>query len=167
MAKLEGPRLDTVAYRVLCRIVDLGGCATHAQLLDMLSADYRKQSTFKRYVTDVLLRYEVVTLDNDHLTLRATQHGKEYIGAQIKVEPPAKYEGQIAPARIRTFCEFNVQKHRAVAPQRPGADDYKQIPSLYTAAVVKQAEVNEHGAIIRTTTVGHVIRKLPDGKVVA
>ena len=42
----------------------------------------------------------------------------------------------------------------------------KNIPSLFTAAVVEKTGVNENGAITRSIVVGHVVRKLPNGEVV-
>ena len=171
MTKLKGPRHGSPAHKAICRIVDLGGCARMSQLLSVIPVEYHQINLFRKHVleplSDYALIYTVTGKETD--VLKATPVGKDFAGRFVMSMLPTatKFVGEIAPARTRAVRELNVDKHRAVAPYRPGSDEYKQIPSLYTSAVVKQAEVNEHGAIIHTTTVGHVIRKLPDGKVVA
>lgn len=166
MAKLEGPRSDTGAYRALCRIAALGS-ATHADLLVVLPVKYHMVGKFKRYVVEVLASYSLVDIDDGGVTLHATKRGRQFCGVEVAPVPPVKYVGEIVPKRTHVVRELNWNRHRAVAPYRPGADDFKNIPSLYTAEVVKKTVVNEHGCITNITEVGNVIRKLPGGKVVA
>lgn len=166
MAKLAGPRQDTVAFRALCRIVALGGRAKHADLLTVLPAKYHQVGMFRRYIVEVLASYSLVDFDDDGVTMVATKLGRQFCGVDVKAPAAAKYVGEVAAKRVQIVRDLDLSRHRVVAPYRPGADEYINIPSLYTAGVVDKTGVNENGAITRSIVVGHVVRKLPNGEVV-
>ncbi|MFZ6871143.1 hypothetical protein ACO0LF_03650 [Undibacterium sp. Di27W] len=169
MAKHAGPRPGSAAYKAICRIVDLGGSAKMSALLGVLPIEYHTVAMFRRYVIHILVDHALIFADMcDGQILRATQYGKDFAGRAVKSQLPTadKYVGEVVQPRTRTVRELNLKRHRAVAPFRPGSDDFKKIPSLFTADVVEKLEPNEFGALIRTVTVGKTVRKLPSGEVV-
>lgn len=166
-ARRSGPRPGSAAHRAICRLVELGGRTKLCRLLDVIPVEYHTVHMLERYVLIPLAEYAFLIEEGEFV--RATPKGKEYAGQHLVTHLPVaqEYVGQIVPGRVQVNRPLNLAKHRAVAPFRPGADDYKKIPSLFTAEVVEKVGPNEHGAIIRTIEVGKVIRKLPGGKVVA
>lgn len=163
----SGPRHGSPAHKVICRLVDLGGRARISALRGVIPVEYHAVHMLERHVLVPLAEFAFVMEEGEYL--RATRKGKEYAGQHVTALLPVsqKFVGQIVPGRVQVNRPLNLARHRAVAPFRPGADDYKKIPSLYTAEVVETAEVNEHGAIIESVKVGRVVRKLPNGEVVS
>ncbi|MFZ3001409.1 MAG: hypothetical protein WA071_13860 [Undibacterium umbellatum] len=166
-ARRTGPRPGSAAHRAICRLVELGGRTKLCRLLDVIPVEYHTVHMLERYVLIPLAEYAFLIEEGEFV--RATPKGKEYAGQHLVTHLPVaqEYVGQIVPGRVQVNRPLNLAKHRAVAPFRPGSDDYKKIPSLFTAEVVETAEVNEHGAIIETVKVGRVVRKLPNGEVVS
>lgn len=129
MARHIGPRAGSAPYKVIFRIVDLGGIATKDALMHLLGDECQSDAHFNIKVTEVLERYGFVTVSRKGLKL--TPLGKAYV-AQFEVIPLVeKYVGKIVPPRaapVRTV--LNTKKYGLVIPMREGAFDYRNIPSL-------------------------------------
>lgn len=131
MARHLGPRVGSAPYKIICRVVDLGGTANKSALMPLLTSEFQSRTAFKTKVTDVLERYAFVTVADD--VFKATPAGKDYVAqfavADLPVEP--RYVGQIVPARTAPpIRPLDLRKHFAAMPSREGAFAHRDIPSL-------------------------------------
>ena len=132
MPKIYGPRTGSAAHVAICRIVELGGIASFAQVVAYLKPEQQPLKEFRQRVLIPLIDFGYVHVI-DESKFKATSTGREYAGRHIPhLLPIAKtYHGQVALSRTHNPCrELNIKKHRAVAPFRPGSEDYKDIPSM-------------------------------------
>lgn len=131
MSRHAGPRPESAAHKVMCRLVDLGGKATTPQLLAVLGAEYHSVVRFNSQVTDQVILYSLATVVDGHFT--ATLKGKNMVAlhAGRHLPPAAKYVGKVATARVAPKERpLNVGKHFTQSIIRDGALDYRSIPSL-------------------------------------
>jgi hypothetical protein len=119
---------SSVAHKVICRLVDLGGTSKISRLIEVLSSEYQRAHMIQERVIEPLLLRGYVT-QIDAATLRATPLGKDYAGrfiAKALARMP-QYVGQIATARITKPSSFCRQP---MSVYREGAFAYREIPSL-------------------------------------
>jgi len=132
MAKHTGPRAESAAYKVICRLVDLGGTATTSRLMDVLSAEYRSLTRFGIQVTDILQSFRFITVNGG--TFVATDAGKLFVARLEKRPAPvaAPYVGKVAPVRdVTPFKPLSYFALREAARRTPraGAFTHRDIPS--------------------------------------
>ena len=132
MARNYGPRHGSAAHVAICRIVELGGQATFAQIITHLKPEQQPLHAFRQFVLIPLVDHGYVQVIDGSM-FKATSTGKEYAGRYISHLLPAvkPYQGQVALSRSHNpRRDLNLAKHRSVAPFRPGSDDHLRIPSL-------------------------------------
>jgi len=135
MARAFEPRAGSSAHIAICHIVHLGGTATFQQISPNLTPSHQARANFDSVVIRPLMDFGFITRDGRY-TLKATEKGKEYAGRFLCNSLPrhVEYVGAIAPSRtFNPRRELDVAKRRAVAPYRPGSDEYRNIPSLMGA----------------------------------
>ncbi|MFZ6686602.1 hypothetical protein ACO0K0_02505 [Undibacterium sp. SXout11W] len=132
MAKFYLPRKGSSPHIAICHIVHLGGTATYQQIAPHLTPSHQSRVHFDSIVVSPLLDFGFITRDGRY-SFKATEKGKDYAGQYLSDALPCheQYVGKTVPGRtFNPQRELNIAKHRAVAPFRPGSDDYKEIPSL-------------------------------------
>ncbi|MFZ6819834.1 hypothetical protein [Undibacterium sp. Ji22W] len=125
-------RTNSPAHIVMCRLVDLGGCALIARLIEVLTAEQQRVSVIQERVICPLVERGFVILLNE-TTLKATQAGKDYAGSFLGRSLPhfERYVGQPAASRIApSFRPLNLSKLISGRPIREGAFEYVSIPSM-------------------------------------
>jgi len=143
----ESPKLRTnsPAHMVICRLVDLGGCALISRLTEVLTPEQQRVQVISERVIDPLVdRGYVIQMDD--ASLKATSAGKEYAGSFLGRSLPRfeRYVGQPAGVRVaKPFRPLDVAKLAAGRPIREGAFEYSSIPSMMGGARVLNGEVVE------------------------
>lgn len=138
-------RTSSPAHVVLCRLVDLGGCALISRLVEVLSAEQQRVQVIRaRVIAPLVERGYVAEVDGN--SLRATKAGKEYAGSFLGRSLPRfeRFEGRPAASRVAPpFRPLNFAKLNASCPIREGAFEYESIPSMMGGARVLNGEVVE------------------------
>lgn len=146
---------DSGAFRRLQDIINLSGTT---RLKDL------KDDGMRVYQIEVLLDYGYIIGMGGRVSV--TQAGRDYmqevlcsrgelaevVAAQVKDEQVSRPYASIRPTV-------------GARPYRPGSEDYKKVPSLFTSNVVEKKTVDAHGNPVKEIETGTVIRKLPSGEV--
>lgn len=150
MARHVGPRADSAAHKVICRLVDLGGTANAATLMEVVGVEFRSVWRFRIKVIEVLEQHSLAIIRDG--IFKATPMGKDYV-AEFKARAlpiTPKYVGEIVPARtapparplsLKYLTDFPMRdgalidnhtgrRFYAVFPMRDGAFAHRDIPSL-------------------------------------
>ncbi len=159
MADQSYPKKNSNAERILNAVHALGGNVKANQLMSFLRSDARSKSTFIRALSSLEIRGFVIIEHGGLVNLSAEAKRQFSQKAQLPVLPL----GQVAGKRQAVIRPIRT---RAAGPIRPGADDYKSIPSLYSTGVAERQTVGANGSVSRTIVVAGYIRKLPSGEVV-
>lgn len=146
---------DSGAFR---RLQDIIGAKGTTRLKDL------KNDGMRIYQIEVLLDYGYIIGMAGRVTV--TQAGHDYVdevlrsrGERRQVEVQQTLDEQINRPYVSIRSTVNAR------PYRPGAEDYKNVPSLFTANVVEKKTVDAHGNSVNVVEIGTVIRKLPSGEV--
>jgi hypothetical protein len=141
---LTGPRYGSRCYRALMALFECGSMGA-AEWLEMCGGK-GSLSTFSRDVIDMLLRQHLIAKhDGDYRILPA---GRCHLG----YAPPEESLGAPTPGRYVGPRQPLSAKHRpALRVMRPGAFDYREIPSVYagkpvgyrSSITVQQKDVTE------------------------
>lgn len=130
MVKCSPIRSDSAAHIAILRLVELGGTALLKELQAVMTPRYRTDHIFRSGVVNVLVDAGLARM-HDRYRLEATSAGKNYAGEFLAAPPVEKYVPQIVPGRQPgPRRELNLSRHRAAAPFRVGAEEYRDIPSL-------------------------------------
>lgn len=125
-------RTNSPAHQVICRLVDLGGCATIARVIDVLAPELQRVQVIQgRVIQPLVDRGYVIALDNT--TLKATRLGKDYAGSFLGRSLPRfeQFVGQPAASRVAPpFRPLDMAKLNAGRPIREGAFDHLNASSL-------------------------------------
>lgn len=126
-AAAKGPIKGSGAHLALVHLEKMGGAASVANLmLQLIWTDTPGQ--FRRLVLGPLDRREFVRLQDEQISL--TTAGKKFLSPTVDAAALAAPAGSyVAPARPLSV------RHRPVV-LRPGAFDYRDIPSLYAGKPV-------------------------------
>jgi hypothetical protein len=121
MAKLIPLAPDSAGFKVLSRLYDLGGVAFVEQLTEVLCVDFRSAKCFEQIVVIPLTMRGLITLGKTNV-MRATAEGRLLIDA---------YRRTITGPRVlRSDAGQLDPRHCQFGDTRPGALDYRDIPSL-------------------------------------
>lgn len=138
-------RTNSPAHQVICRLVDLGGCATIARVIDVLAPELQRVQVIQgRVIQPLVDRGYVIALDNT--TLKATRLGKDYAGSFLGRSLPRfeQYVGQVAASRVApAFRPLDIAKLKFARPIREGAYEYAHIPSMMGGVRFLNGEVVE------------------------
>jgi hypothetical protein len=131
MSRRLDPRPGSAQHKLMVRLIELGGTARAADLMCVLSAEYRRVNDFHERICVRLglLGFVAVTGDK-FVALRA---GKEYVAKHslTMLPVPKKYVGQIAAPRTpQPARRAKISNTVGAMPIREGAFDYRNIPSL-------------------------------------
>lgn len=126
MSNFVLPRRDSSPYLALNALNNLGGEATTQAIMKV--RNWRGRSKlFQDEVIARLARCLLIDVLGDMCVI--TQAGRKYLG--IKVEEANGFVGEPAgPRYVPERRVLNRAKHFPPRPQRPGADDYRSIPSV-------------------------------------
>lgn len=136
---------NTVAAKVLSRLVDLGGTSKISNLLGVVSHEYQRLDVFQHYVIDLLVRAKYVTINRDEM--KATVAGKSFAGGLLDHPLPVaeSFVGQIArPRTVVSKGTLQVKNPYAGGVFREGAFDHLNIPSrMGSQRILPSGEVVE------------------------
>lgn len=126
MARHNGIIAKSAAHDALVRLVELGGRAT----LKQLKQTYTVGANFHQIVVAKLTAYDYADFNGD--SFKVTEKGKKYV-AEFWEQKDGKVEqtteGKVALPRMPTpFKPLSTAP--PAAPYRPGAFEYREIPSL-------------------------------------
>jgi len=129
MTRSRGLLEGSAAHRALCRLVNLGGTATKASLLEFLSPEIQSRDSFRMRVTYSLeVRGYVIA---DRYSLRATPEGKDYVAdCEERNAPTPQPMSNVAMPRLPVPGRPLDVSKLFPAPMREGASDYRKYPSL-------------------------------------
>ena len=126
MAKITPMAPDSAGFKVLVRLYHLGGKAPVSQLIESLWTEFRSTERFERLVTVPLLERGLVKRavkrkgDVLSITLEGSLMVRRY---QASLPAP---KAQPVPAT----GALDVKKFLSWGQSRPGALDYREMPSL-------------------------------------
>jgi hypothetical protein len=132
MAKISPMAPDSAGFKVLVRLHDLGGTASVTELIEALWADFRHKSRFHKVATLPLAERGLV-VDQEEAGLVITAEGRMMVESYKRRLPAAK-SAPCMPAPL------NPAKVMAWGQTRPGALDYRSIPSMMGGERVPYAQ---------------------------
>lgn len=137
MAKMIPLAPDSVGFKVLLRLRELGGKATIGDLLLVLWKESRELEYFKQTALGPLLDRRFVTTKGRFISM--TAEGALYLEHHIKTTAAPRVTENMAST-------LNLQKHIRPIVGRPGAFDYRNIPSLMGGKRVPYYVQSTHSA---------------------
>ncbi|WP_136419956.1 hypothetical protein [Herbaspirillum sp. ST 5-3] len=125
MAKLNAMAPDSAGFKVLMRLYQLGGKATIAQLVDALWTEFRSTPRFHQIASKPLLERGLAHLAKRKTgeTLEITKEGRLLVERYQSLLPRPRTGTATPPA-------LDVKKHLSFGQGRPGALDYRNMPSV-------------------------------------
>jgi hypothetical protein len=130
-APRKGPRVDSQGYRALEQLHKLGGEA-HITTWMKAAGWTGSIAMFDREIVGALLRFQVVTRPGAQLVL--TDSGREHLGVAPAASTPAPAmepaPGIPVSRYVAPVLPLSAKHRPGVRVMRPGAFDYRDIPSL-------------------------------------
>ncbi|MYM37246.1 hypothetical protein GTP38_23245 [Duganella sp. FT94W] len=126
MSNFDLPRRGSSPYLALNALNNMGGEATVQAIMKVRNWQGREKP-FQDEVISRLTRCLLVDVLGDMCVI--TNAGRKYLG--VKVEEAGGFVGEPAgPRYMPAKTELNRSKHFPPRPLRPGADEYRSIPSV-------------------------------------
>jgi hypothetical protein len=125
-APRKGPRVDSQGYRALEQLHKLGGEA-HITTWMKAAGWTGSIAVFDREIVGALLRFQVVTRPGAQLVL--TDSGREHLGVGAAAPAPAPTQDIPLTRYVAPMRPLSAKHRPGVRPMRPGALDYRDIPS--------------------------------------
>jgi hypothetical protein len=125
----KGPRVDSQGYRALEQLHKLGGIAHITTWMKAVNWP-GSIAMFDREIVGSLLRFQVVTRPGAQLVL--TDSGREHLGVSAAASTPAQEPAPDTPVTryVAPIQALSAKYRPGVRAMRPGAFDYRDIPSL-------------------------------------
>ena len=125
MRNFELPRRGSSPYLVIAALNNLGGEASLENLMKVRNWKGRLPK-FRDDIVQHLVRCDLVELAGNWCVI--TNAGRKYLG--IKVEEHGYVGVAAEPRVVRKDRPLNLAKHYPPCPLRPGADDFRSVPSV-------------------------------------
>lgn len=137
MLQADTPLLfNSPGHQVLQRLAELGGRADKAALISLFYGLPARQRTYLTRALDGLTIRQMASVNGDSVRILAL--GEGYLK---KVAHRIKPKVNLVPPRTApTFKPLAADAMTAGRPMRPGADDYRGIPSLMAGRRVVRSE---------------------------
>lgn len=126
MAKITPMAPDSAGFKVLVRLYHLGGKAPVSQLIESLWTEFRSTERFERLVTVPLLERGLVkrAVKRKGDVLSITNEGSLVV---------RRYQASLPAAKTTPLASggtLDVKKYLSWGQGRPGALDYREMPSM-------------------------------------
>lgn len=124
--KHSGPRNGSAAHNALVQLEALGGSASISQLSGALQSRFRSASRFDELVIEPLVRFQFIHYFDAEIVI--TRAGRAFL--QPANEPQMRDVTVAGPVQAPAFKPLTPQYFAGRGLRRPGADDYRNYPSL-------------------------------------
>jgi hypothetical protein len=125
MSNFELPRRGSSPHLVLTALNNVGGEASIETLMKVRNWNGRLPK-FRDDILQHLVRCDLIELSGNWCVI--TNTGRKYLG--IKVEEQGYIGIPAAPRIVQKDRPLNLSRHFPPRPLRPGADDFRSVPSV-------------------------------------